>query len=164
MDIALQKITDTLSKEPQAKVGGSEFKFTVEEMVEKVSLWIEAYKKDGDRFGEVPTLACLAFDLGVASKTVREYAKRDAYTEILERAKTYCEMHTVQKTFDPKIRPGGPIFILKSNFDYKDGSENKGGINFNNCNWSNIQQAFDERRLKQGNPGNDEARKGGLRS
>ncbi len=97
---------------------------------------MKSFEKDGERDGQVPTVSSLAFDLGITRRTILEYEKRDAYKAMIEKAKTFCEMHVEQKLFDPKVRPAGPIFNLKANYGWKDGSENK-GINFN-CSWNTV--------------------------
>ena len=141
----LEKISQDLEKE-EARLGRpfGTFKFSVMEVKEKVEKWMDSFKDGGERKGEVPTLSCLAFDLGIARRTLVDYQHRDDYQPILERAKTFCEMHTAQKLFDPHIRPAGPIFSLKYNFGWKDGTENK-PINFN-FNWNAVQMEAEKQR------------------
>jgi len=113
------------------------FQLSVIEVKEKVEKWMESFKGDGERKGMVPTLSCLAFDLGIARRTLNDYQHREEYSSILERAKLFCEIETFQKLFDPHIRPAGAIFTLKANHGWKDGSEQK-GININ-FSWHSVQ-------------------------
>ena len=137
MSHSLEKISQDLVEKEEDRLGRpfGTFKFSVMEVKEKVGKWMDSFKDGGERKGEVPTLSCLAFDLGIARRTLVDYQHRDDYQPILERAKTFCEMHCAQKLFDPSIRPAGLIFNLKANHGWKDGTENK-GINFS---WNAVQ-------------------------
>ena len=126
------------------------FQLSVIEVKEKVEKWMESFKGDGERKGMVPTLSCLAFDLGIARRTLVDYQHRDDYQPILERAKTFCEIETAQKLFDPHIRPAGAIFTLKANHGWKDGTEQK-GINFN-FSWNAVLVEAEKRRKQLGEP------------
>ncbi len=147
----LEKISQDLEKE-KARLGrpyGS-FQLSVIEVKEKVEKWMESLKDDGERKGQVPTLACLAFDLGIARRTLVNYQHRDDYQPILERAKTFCEIETAQKLFDPHIRPAGAIFTLKANHGWKDRTEQK-GININ-FNWNAVLVEAEKRRKQLEEP------------
>jgi len=138
MSHSLEKIIQDLGKE-EDRLGrpfGS-FKLSIEDCKTKIEAWKETFKEGGERAGQVPTISSLAYDLGIARRTLVDYQHRDDYQPILERAKTFCEMHTAQKLFDPHIKPAGPIFTLKANHGWKDGTENK-GINFN-FSWNAVQ-------------------------
>jgi len=126
------------------------FLLNVEEVRSKVEVWQESFKKDGERWGDVPTLSSLAYDLGITSQNLCHYQHRDDFKPILERAKTFCEMHSAQALFDPKIRPGGPIFNLKHNHAWKDGTENR-GININ-FNWNTVQIEAEKARKQLEDP------------
>jgi len=145
MSHSLEKIIQDLWKE-EDRLGrpfGS-FKLSIEDCKTKIEAWKETFKEGGERAGQVPTISSLAYDLGIARRTLVDYQHRDDYQPILERAKTFCEMHTAQKLFDPHIRPAGPIFTLKANHGWKDGTENK-GINFN-ISWNSVQKEAEKRR------------------
>ena len=136
---SLEKISQDLVEKEEARLGrpfGS-FKLSIEDCKTRIEVWKETFKEGGERAGQVPTISSLAYDLGIARRTLVDYQHRDAYKPMLERAKTFCEMHSAQALFDPKIRPGGPIFNLKHNHGWKDGTENK-GINFN-FSWNAVQ-------------------------
>jgi len=146
MSHSLEKISQDLEKE-EDRLGrpfGS-FKLSIEDCKTRIEAWKETFKEGGERAGQVPTISSLAYDLGIARRTLVDYQHRDAYKPMLERAKTFCEMHSAQALFNPKIRPGGPIFNLKHNHGWKDGTENK-GININNFTWNNVQIAAEKDR------------------
>jgi len=139
MDQALVKIIQGFKRDHK-DLGGrpfGSFKLSIEDCKTRIEAWKETFKEGGERAGQVPTISSLAYDLGIARRTLVDYQHRDAYKPMLERAKTFCEMHSAQALFDPKIRPGGPIFNLKHNHGWKDGTENK-GINFN-FSWNAVQ-------------------------
>ena len=123
----LEKISQDLVEKEEDRLGRpfGTYKLSVIAVRETIDKWMKSFEKDGERDGQVPTLSCLAFDLGIARRTLVDYQHRDDYQPILERAKTFCEMHCAQKLFDPSIRPAGLIFNLKANHGWKDGTENK---------------------------------------
>ena len=136
---SLEKISQDLVEKEEARLGrpfGS-FKLSIEDCKTRIEVWKETFKEGGERAGQVPTISSLAYDLGIARRTLVDYQHRDAYKPLLERAKAFCEMHVAQKLFDPKVRPAGPIFNLKANFGWKDGSEHK-SVNFN-FSWNAVQ-------------------------
>ena len=139
MSHSLEKISQDLVEKEEDRLGRpfGTYKLSVIAVRETIDKWMKSFEKDGERDGQVPTLSCLAFDLGIARRTLVDYQHRDPFKPMLERAKTFCEMHSAQALFDPKIRPGGPIFNLKHNHGWKDGTENK-GINFN-FSWNAVQ-------------------------
>jgi len=151
MDQSLEKIIQDLEKE-EDRLGrpfGS-FKLSIEDCKTRIEAWKETFKEGGERAGQVPTILSLAYDLGIARRTLVDYQHRDDYQPILERAKTFCEMHCAQKLFDPSIRPAGLIFNLKANHGWKDGTENK-GINFN-FSWNAVQKEAEKRRKQLEEP------------
>ncbi len=151
MDQALEKISQDLEKE-EDRLGRpfGTFKLSVEDVVVRIKKWMVSFKEKGERDGQTPTISSLAYDLGIARRTLVDYQHRDAYKPMLERAKTFCEMHVEQKLFDPKVRPAGPIFNLKANFGWKDGSEPR-DINFN-FSWNSIQKEVEKRRRQLEDP------------
>jgi len=153
MSHSLEKISQDLEKE-EARLGRpfGTFMLSVSNVRDKIAEWKKTFEEGGERFGQVPTLSCLAFDLGIARRTLVDYQHRDAYKPMLERAKTFCEMHAAQALFDPHIRPAGAIFTLKVNHGWKDGTENK-GINFN-FSWNAVQIEAEKvrKQLKEPDP------------
>ncbi len=149
MSHSLEKINQDLEKE-ENRLGRpfGTYKLSVIAVRETIDKWMKSFEKDGERDGQVPTLSCLAFDLGIARRTLVDYQHRDDYRPILERAKTFCEIETAQKLFDPHIRPAGAIFTLKVNHGWKDGTKNK-GINFN---WNAVQKEAEKRRRQLEDP------------
>ena len=139
MDQALEKEPSDLGGRPFGT-----FKLSVEDVEVRINTWMDSFKEKGERDGQVPTVSSLAFDLGITRRTILEYEKRDAYQAMIERAKTFCEMHIEQKLFDPKVRPAGPICNLKANFGHKDGNETT-KVNFN-FSWNAVQQAAQNAR------------------
>ncbi len=134
----LEKISQDLEKE-EDRLGRpfGTYKLSVIAVRETIDKWMKSFEKDGERDGQVPTLSCLAFDLEISRRTLNDYQHRDDYQPILERAKTFCEIATAQKLFDPHIRPAGAIFTLKANHGWKDGTEQQ-GININ-FSWNAVQ-------------------------
>jgi len=147
----LEKISQDLEKE-EDRLGRpfGTFKLSVEDVEVRIKKWMVSFKEKGERDGQTPTISSLAFDLGLSSRGLVNYQHRDAYKPMLERAKTFCEMHIEQKLFDPKIRPAGPIFNLKANFGWKDGSEPR-DINFN-FSWNAVQVEAEKRRKQLEEP------------
>ena len=152
MSHSLEKISQDLEKE-EARLGrpfGS-FKLSIEDCKTRIEAWKETFKEGGERAGQVPTISSLAYDLGISRRTILEYEKRDAYKAMIEKAKTFCEMHVEQKLFDPKVQPAGPIFNLKANFGHKDGSESGANLNVN-LNWNLVQKEAEKRRKQLEEP------------
>lgn len=116
--------------------GSISFKFSVDEMRTHIEEWKKSFEKDGKRHGIVPTLVALAYDLGTTKELLSRYSHKDDYRPLLAHAKTFCEMHAAQALFNPRIRPAGPIFTLKANHGWKDGTENK-DININ-FSWNTL--------------------------
>lgn len=147
MSHSLEKIIQDLVEKEEARLGrpfGS-YKLSVIAVRETIDKWMKSFEKDGERDGQVPTISSLAYDLGIARRTLVDYKHRDAYKPMLERAKTFTEMHVVQKLFDPKVRPAGPIFNLKANYGWKDGSQLDVNINIG---WNEVQKAAQNARRK----------------
>jgi len=137
MDEGLERISQEIGEPaPVGRPLGS-FALDPQEMRKSVKEWFQSFEAGGDREGKVPTITDLAFHLGVTRATLWNYQKKDQFSPIIERAKTFCEMHAAQALFDPHIRPAGAIFTLKVNHGWKDGTENK-GINFN-FSWNAVQ-------------------------
>lgn len=110
---------------------------------EAVDGWMESHKKGGEREGKTPTVSSLAFALNITRRTLLDYQARDAFKSILDRAKGFVEMGIDDSLFDPKIRPAGPIFNLKENFGWKDGSQ----VDLNvNVGWSAVLKKAKELR------------------
>jgi len=151
MSHSLEKIIQDLGKE-EARLGRpfGTYKLSVIAVRETIDKWMKSFEKDGKRDGQVPILSCLAFDLGIARRTLNDYQHREEYSSILERAKLFCEIETAQMLFDPRIRPAGAIFTLKANHGWKDGTENK-GINFN-FSWNAVQKEAEKRRKELEEP------------
>jgi len=153
MSHSLEKISQDLEKE-EGRLGRpfGTFKLSVEDVEVRIKKWMDSFKEKSERDGQIPTISSLAYDLGIARRTLVNYQHRDAYKPILERAKSFCEMHIEQKLFDPKVRPAGPIFNLKANFGWKDGSEPR-DINFN-FSWNAVQREAEKRRKQLEEPSN----------
>lgn len=128
-------------------------KFSVEEIRVKIESWKKSFEKKGERFGQVPTLVALAYDLGTTKELLSRYSHKDDYRPLLVHAKTFCEMHAAQALFNPRIRPAGPIFTLKANHGWKDGTENK-DINFN-FSWNTLLVEAEKARKLLENPSYD---------
>ena len=126
------------------------FKLSVEDVRTKIEEWKQSFKKDGERDGQTPTLSALAYDLGTTSQLLSRYSHKDDYAPLLSRAKQFCEMYAAQALFDPRLRPAGPIFTLKVNHGWKDGSEQK-GINFN-FSWNDLLKEAEKRRKQLEEP------------
>ena len=146
----MSKYLEPANTEPRIGRPFGSFVLSVEEVKTRIEAWKESFKKGGERFGQVPTLSSLAYELGISSESFRAYQHRDDYRPILERAKTFCEIETAQKLFDPRIRPAGAIFTLKANHGWKDGTENK-GINFN-FSWHSVQVEAEKLRKQLEEP------------
>ncbi len=152
MNQALEKISQDLVEKEEARLGrpfGS-FKLSIEDCKTRIEAWKETFKEGGERAGQVPTISSLAYDLGIARRTLVDYQHRDDYKPMLVRAKLFCEIYIEQKLFDPKVRPAGPIFNLKANFGWKDGTEH-GGINFN-FSWNAVLMEAEKRRKQLEEP------------
>jgi len=126
-------------------------RLSIDDVAKKIEEWMKAFEEGGKRYEQVPTVSSLAFDLGITRRTILEYEKRDAYKAMIEKAKTFCEMHVEQKLFDPKVQPAGPIFNLKANFGHKDGSESGANLNVN-LSWNLVQKEAEKRRKQLEEP------------
>lgn len=117
-----------------------EFAVTTEELEGVVDKWLLAQEEPDAPHATWPGLA---FCLGVSTRTLVNYCKNPLFRDALDRVKTYIEMKTAESCFDPSLRAAGPIFLLKANHGYKDGSQ--AAININ-IGWSDaLKQAKEQR-------------------
>jgi hypothetical protein len=72
------------------------------------------------------TVTGLAVALGTSRKVVNEYQKKDAFAEIITKAKTICEEAVNQGMLDGSYNASGAIFNLKNNFNWHDKTEIEG--------------------------------------
>ena len=147
---SLEKISQDLENRLGRPFGT--FKLSIEDVKTRIEDWVVSFEEGGEREGQIPTISSLAYDLGICRRTLVDYQHRDAYKPMLDRAKTFCEMHVEQKLFDPKIRPAGPIFNLKANYGWKDGSQLDVNVNLS---WSAALREAEKQRKELNNPGPD---------
>jgi len=117
-----------------------EFAVTPDELDEAVAVWLALQEEPGAPHATWPGLA---FHLGCSTRSLLNYGKNPLFQEAISRVKTYIEMKAAESCFDPKLRAAGPIFNLKANHGYKDGSQLEVNINIG---WNDaLKQAKDQR-------------------
>jgi len=125
------------------------FKISPEELAVMAEKYIDEWGDPLNNVNKVPTLTEFAFKCGVGRRTLVDYAKKDEFKSIIDRLKAFCEMHTDQQLYNPTLRAAGPIFSLKANYGWKDGSQ----LDINlNIGWNSVLQAAKDKRLMQENP------------
>ena len=69
----------------------------------------------------VPTVSGLAYTLGMATETLRDYGTKDDFSVTVKRAKQRIEMSLENRLAGNNVT--GAIFNLKNNFGWKDKTE-----------------------------------------
>lgn len=104
--------------------GGRPPKFSNPEDMQAV---IDVYFKElGEN--EIPTMAGLALELGMTSRALRDYTKKDEFLPTVKKARQRVEAAWEQSL----IRGGGgAVFWMKNNANYRDKQETEvsGGLN-----------------------------------
>ncbi len=125
------------------------FKIMPDELAVMAEEYIGEWGEPLNNLNKVPTLSEFAFKSGVSRRTLTDYSKRGEFRPIIDRIKAFCEMHTDQQLYNVDLRAAGPIFSLKANYGWKDGSV----LDINlNIGWNSVLEAAKQRRLKQENP------------
>jgi len=88
----------------------------------------EAYLGEGDDRRYLPTMAGLAYKLGLSRQGLLNYSNRDEYVDAIKDARTLIEISLEQRLAGNAVT--GTIFNLKNNFAWKDKTETEfsGGI------------------------------------
>lgn len=103
----------------RAKVGGQPMKW---DNPEKLSKMIVDYFEECKERKVAYTMPGLAVALGVATETIRNYARRDEFFSIIKQARQYVEQYANEYLMSGSP-PVGALFLLKNHFGYKDRSE-----------------------------------------
>jgi hypothetical protein len=96
---------------------------TDNELSDRIEEYFEtsAYMGEGDNKVFVPTVSGLAYHLGMATETLRDYGTKDEFSATVKRAKQRIEMSLEQRLAGNTV--AGTIFNLKNNFGWKDKTE-----------------------------------------
>lgn len=122
-------IRELMSK--TSKVGRPAFYNTRDEFAERTAEYFTSkqmcvFNEKGDLIGykwtEKLTMSGLALWLHMSTTTLRNYGKRDEFSDIVEYAKQIVENFNESALFENR-NPAGPIFSLKNNFGWSDKNE-----------------------------------------
>jgi len=95
------------------------------EFAERVS----AYFQKCDIEKDIPRVTGLCLHLGMTRETLRQYEKKDGFSDIIKMAKLVVEDYCVKQVLTAE-KPTGYIFVLKTSFGYiepKDVGMSEGG-------------------------------------
>ena len=99
--------------------------------VEEIEAKIEEYKKHLDIDNKPPTIAGLAYYLGIDRNTLYNYSAKDEFFSTIKRAKAKVEEDIENWILTNKYNPAAWIFNLKNNFWRKDKIETENNTTMN---------------------------------
>ena len=76
-----------------------------------------------DKNDEAYTMTGLAKHLDIDYQTLLNYKEKDDFLESIKKAKMYCEESLIRRAMKGNINPILAIFLLKSDYDYKENKE-----------------------------------------
>jgi len=81
---------------------------------------VTAYKKELVKTGNFPTMAGLAYSIGIDRKTLWNYSQKDAFFPTIKKYRDWIEQEMEQQLL--KLGHGGVVFLAK-NYGYTDRQE-----------------------------------------
>ncbi len=76
----------------------------------------------------IPTMAGLAYELGMSRDTLYQYAEKNEFSDTIKKARNYIISQWESKLANTNSNAGGIIFLAK-NYGYKDKSDDDNGDN-----------------------------------